>query len=190
MLKVEVSRNSVSTLKSDVDFNDSEWSCLLPENLNNKFQIEELLRPCKSYPEGLYPLSKKLNDKQVSRINRFDNYIEFSRIVDSEIVNVSGQLFLTTKFYDNRKEGWSSKEIKKKVGDTIGYCINGDVYCAEDKQCVYKVFYINVYKLLIAKKEPFKELISMLKRDIELTLISDDIDFLKYFKDILLSCVA
>lgn len=189
MLKVEVSKNPFSILKSDIDFSNTEWSCLLPENLNKKFQIEELLRPCKAYPDGLYPLGKKLNDKQVTRINRFCNYIEYSRIISSEIVNVSGQLFLTTKFYDNRKEGWSSKEIKKKVGDTIGYCINGDIYCAEDKECVFKVFYNVVFKSIIQKNPKFNELLTMLKNGVTLTLIGSDEEFLKNLKIILLESI-
>ena len=186
MLRVEVSRNQASILKLDIDFSRDEWSGLLPENMNKKFRIEELLRPCSAYPEGIFPASTKLIDKQATRIDRFANYIEYSRVVSSEVVNMSGQLFLTTKFYDNRKEGWSSKEIKKKAGDTVGYCINGDLYCAEDKDSVYQVYYKIVYKSLVKKDPKFNEILNKLKDGVSLTLIGSDEDFLKNFKIILL----
>ena len=186
MLRVEVSRNQASTLKSDIDFSSNEWLGLLPENMSKKFKIEEMIRMCSAYPEGLFPLSVQSGNKQATRINRFANYIEYSRVVSSEVVNVSGQLFLTTKFYDNRKEGWSSKEIKKKIGDTVGYCINGDVYCAEDKDSVYAVYYKIVYKSLVKKDPKFNEILTMLKDGVSLTLIASDDDFLKNFKIILL----
>lgn len=190
METVLVSTNLHSTLYSDIDFNDKEWSSLLPENIN-VFKMEEIRRPCSAYNNGIFPASKEFSkDKQITRIQRFPNYIEFSKIISDEVVPISGQLFLTTKFYDRREEGWLSNVIKKKVmneNDIIGYCINGDVYCAKDKDNVYKIFYGTVYKSLIEKNESFIKLLIMLKDGITLNLISTDKEFIKYFKDVLLS---
>src|SRR5581483_9938273 len=95
-------------------------------------------------------------------------------------------------FYEHRKEGWSSNEIKKKVineSDIVGYCIDGDVYCAKDKDNVYGVFFGIIYKSLIDKDEAFLNLVKMLKDGISLTLTNGDEEFLKYFKNILLESV-
>lgn len=193
-MKFSVSTNLQSILHSDIDFNTKEWAALLPENIA-PFRTEEMRRPCSAYVDGIFPKGNKFGEtKQITKILRFPNYIEFSKIVHDEVVPISNQLFLTTKFYDNRVDGWSSNVIKKKVNndnDIVGYCINGDVYCAKDKDNVYKVFYGIVYKSLVEKSEPFNKLLSMLKDGITLNLIGEDKDkeFLKYFKDVLLSCL-
>lgn len=189
---VLVSTNLQSALHSEIDFSDKEWSSLLPENLH-VFRVEEIRRPCSAYTDGLFPQSKQHDEtKQITRVQKFYNYIEYSKILSDEVVPISGQLFLTTKFYDRRGEGWASAEIKKKVTnekDIVGYCINGDVYCAKDKDNVYKVFYGIVYKSLVEKSEAFVKLVSILKDGVTLNLIGGNEDFLKYFKDVLLSCI-
>lgn len=192
MAKILVSTNLHPALYSEIDFSSKDWSSLLPENLS-AFKMEEIRRPCSAYSTGIFPASREYDkDKQITRIQRFPNYIEFSKIISDEVVPISGQLFLTTKFYDRRAEGWTSNDIKKKVNndsDIIGYCINGDVYCAKDKDSVYKVFYSMIYKSLIEKSEVFNKLLTMLKDGIELGLLNADEEFLKYLKTILLSCL-
>lgn len=186
MFKVELSKNSISNLRLDIDFSSVEWSELYPDNITKKFKIQELLRICSPYPDGIFPLAIKQDNTQVTLINRFFNYIEYSRVVSSEVVNISGQMYLTTKFFDNRKKGWSSTELMKKTGETLGYYINGDIYCLEDKDSVFKVFYKVVYKPLIEKNSKFLKILDMLKNGYTLTLIGSDHDFLKNFKLILL----
>lgn len=190
MQTILVSTNLNPALYSDINFSDKEWSSLLPENLNS-FKMEEIRRSCSAYTDGIFPGSSAYNaDKQVTKIQRFPNYIAYSIIVEDELVPISGQLFLTTKFYDRRAEGWGSSEIKKKATDEksiMGYCINGDVYCAKDKDIVYKVFFLKVYKSLVEKTTPFTKLISMLKDGIALNLICKDEEFLKHFKEVLLN---
>ena len=184
MAKVLVSANSHPTLFCDIDFSSKEWSSLLPENIS-AFKMEEARRPCSAYPEGIFPGADKYReDKQVSRIQKFPNYIEFSKIVSDELVPISGQAFLTTKFYDQRKEGWSSNEIKKKEGEIMGYCLNGDVYCAADKSDVDKIFY-SVYESLISKEEKYLKLKQMLKDGVCITLLGADEEFLNKFKNLL-----
>jgi hypothetical protein len=190
MHKVLVKTNSHSILYTDIDFTNKEWSSLLPENME-PFKVKEAKRPCSIYSNGLFPKCKEHGkDNQIIKVQRFPNYIEYCKIISDEIVPISGQLYLTSKFYDRRAEGWTSKNIMKKVvneNDVMGYCINGDVYCAEDKDNVYKILYGLVYKSLIKKTESFNKLLSMLKDNIALNLIYSDEEFIKYFKDILLS---
>ena len=186
MTKVLVSANSHPTLFCDIDFSSKEWSYLLPINIS-AFKMEEIRRPCSAYPDGIFPGADKYGeDKQISRIQRFPNYVEFSRIVSDELVPISGQAFLTTKFYDRRKDGWSSHEIKKKEGEVMGYCINGDVYCAADKAKVNEVFYGIVYESLISKEEKYLKIKQMLKDGICLILLGTDEELLIQFKNILL----
>jgi hypothetical protein len=189
MAKVLVTTNLHPTLFSYIDFSSKEWSSLLPENIS-AFKMEEIRRQCSAYMDGIFPGSMEHGkNKQIARIQRFPNYIEFSKISSDELVPISGQAFLTTKFYDRRKDGWGSSEIKKKITDekdVMGYCINGDVYCSEDKTNVYKVFYGIVYKSLIEKNEMFCKLLSMIKDGITVILINADGDFLNNLKNILL----
>lgn len=192
MTKVSVSTNPYPILFCDIDFKNIQWSSLLPENIS-AFKMEEIRRQCSSYSDGLFPGSMAYgNDKQITRIQRFPNYIEYSKILSDELVPISGQFFLTTKFYDRRKEGWESNEVKKKTTnetDVMGYCINGDVYCAADKPNVYKIFYGTVYKSLVEKSEVFDKILSIIKDGIGVILMNADEDFMNNFKNILLSSV-
>lgn len=183
---ITVAANPDSIFSLKVDLSDAEWSELLPENLS-PFRVEETQRPCLAYRDGIFPGSKNYGkDRQTSEIKRFPNYIEFSKITSDEVVPISGQLYLTTKFYDRRYEGWSSEEILKKEEEIIGYCFNGDVYCVDDKAEIYKMFYGLVYKNLVAKKDTFIKLEQFLSRGIALELTGADEEFLTNLKDILL----
>lgn len=186
MTKILITTNPESELFSEIDFTKSEWSTLCIDNLS-PFKMEELRRPCSAYSDGIFPgASMYENNKQISRIQKFSNYIEFSKIVSDEVVPISGQLYLTTKFYDRRKEGWSALENKKKEGEVMGYCINGDVYSIADKAQVYKVFYGIVYRSLVSKNPAFIKLQQMLKDGISLCLVGADEDFMLNLKNVLL----
>jgi hypothetical protein len=184
---VSVTINPNSVLTIPIDLSTKEWSMLLPDNIP-PFKVEENRRHCSAFHDGIFPGAEKYgDDKQITRIQKFPNYIEFSKILSDELVPVSGQLYLTTKYYDRRKEGWASAEIKKKEGEVMGYCLNGDVYCAADKSQVDKVFYGVVYKSLISKEEAFIKLKKNLKEGLTLELKGAPEEFLFQLKDILLA---
>lgn len=178
---------------TNIDLSSPEWSSLLPENLT-PFKMEETLRVCSEYEDGVFPSAmKSTDDKQVTRIQRFPNYIEFSKITSDELVPVDGQLYLTTKFFDRRKLGWASDSILSKVTDdneVMGYCINGNVYCAADKKTAYSIFYQVVYKSLIVKNPAFDRLLSILKDGFCVKFSNADQEFMEQLKTLLLSSAS
>lgn len=160
-----------------IDLRDPKWSSLLPDSLP-AFRIEEMLRPCTAYPTGLFPGAQnhRENDrKQSTRVERFDNYVEFSKVVDDEVASVGGALYLTTRFYDRRKEGWRSKEKMKKPGEVVAYCINGNLYCSADEEMANATFFDVVYRSLVGKEESFLLLKSLLSEGegVEFTGVDD-----------------
>ena len=186
MTKVLVTANSKPELFTEIDFRQSEWSSLLMQNLSS-FKMEELRRPCAAYPDGVFPGSTTYKEnKQIAKVEKFPNYVEFCKIVADEVVSIGGQLYLTTKFYDRRKEGWSSTILKKKEGVAIGYCLNGDIYCVDDKRQVDKIFYGVVYKSLISKDPAFLKLKQSLSDGVCLTLIGEEDEFLNILSSVLL----
>lgn len=186
MGKVLVTINPKPELFSEIDFRQPEWSSLLPQNLSN-FKMEELRRPCEVYPDGIFPGAERYRDnKQISKIRKFQNYVEFCKVVADEVVPLGGQLFLTSKFYDRRKEGWSSDVTKKKEGEVVAYCLNGDLYCAADKPQADQIFYGVVYESLVSKDPAFMKLRQSLLDGVCLELTGADDEFLNRMKTVLL----
>lgn len=186
MTKILVTTHSNPTLYIEIDFSNTKWSSLLPDKLL-PFKIEELKRPCSAYPTGVFPGAEdSLNDRQIFRVCNFTNYMEFSKIVSDELVPISGQQFLTTKFYDRRKKGWESEKPLKKNGEVQGYCINGDVYAASEKETVDKIFYGIVYKSFVQKIPEFILLQKYLQDGLCLILIGEDNDFLGHLAEVLI----
>lgn len=186
MSKVLVTVNSRPGLFSEIDFREPEWSSLLLKNLSS-FKMEELRRPCAAYVDGIFPGATAYGEnKQISKIQKFPNYIEFCKVVADEVVPISGQQYLTTRFYDRRKEGWGSDILKKKEGEIIGYCLNGNIYCAADKAQVDEIFYGVVYESLISKDPALLKLRQSLLDGICLSLTGADDDFLNILSNILL----
>lgn len=186
-MQVQVTNNSSPQLYSEVNLEDPEWSALLPENLGS-FRIEESLRVCPSFPDGLFPGAVSVSDtkpKQITRVKRFPNYIEFSKIVSDEVVPLSGQLYLTTKFYQRRYQGWSSDSIKKKEGEVLGYCIDGDIYSPEDLSSTEDVFYGTVYRSIICNNPIYLRLVQQIKDGICINLKGTDKDFLEHLSKLL-----
>ena len=186
MAKVLVSTNSNPLLFMDIYINGNRWSSLYTKNLK-PFKIEELKRPCKAYPNGIFPGAEEISyEKQVSKINNFYNYIEFSKITEDEIMVVDGNQFLTTKYYDRRKHGWELSESSKNSGRVVGYCINGDVYNVIDQKTVEKIFYGVVYRSLVNTTNEFLTLQKYLQDGISLVLVGEDELFLNYLAEVLL----
>lgn len=186
MTKVLVTTNPNPILFTEIDLSDKKWLPLCVDQLP-PFKIEEQKRACSAYPNGIFPGAKdNLNGKQTFRIHNFHNYVEFSKIVSNEIVPISGQYFLTTKFYDRRKEGWESDKYIKKKGKILGYCLNGDVYSVSCYETVEKIFYEIVYQSLVQKNPAFISLQQYLRDGICLILTGADGDFLGYLAEVLL----
>lgn len=186
MPEVLVAPHPGSLLTIIIDLQSQEWSALLPENISS-FNIEETKRPCSAYKDGIFPGCRPFSEKnQIFLVGKFSNYIEFTKIVSDEVVPISGNYYLTTKFYDRRAEAIVSKDYLKKEGEIMGYCIDGNIYCAEDKSLVYKTIYQCIYKQLIAKEEPFLKLQEHLRSGANLELRGENAEFMESLKEILL----
>lgn len=186
MAKVLVTVNPKPELFSEIDFRDSEWSSLLPQNLSS-FKMEESRRPCTAYPEGIFPGAERYRDnKQISKIQKFSNYVEYCKVVADEVVPLGGQLFLTPKFYERRQEGWSSDVLQKKEGEVVAYCLNGDLYCAADKEQADQIFYGVVYESLVSKDTALLKLRQAVLDGVCLELTGAEDEVLQRIKTILL----
>lgn len=189
MDRVLVTTNKNPIFYININLTDKEWESLLPDKLP-PFKIEELKRPCSSYPNGIFPGAEdNQTNKQIFRVHKFSNYVEFSKIVADEVVAISDQNFLTTKFYNRRKKGWSSEKIIKKSGDIQGYCVNGDVYGVSNKDAVDKIFYGVVYYSLIYKMPEFINLQKYLRDGLCIILTGADNNFLGHFSEVLLMSI-
>lgn len=185
MAKVEVTANSKLALNVNVDLSEPEWSSLLPVNLPS-FKMEELRRKCDVYPDGLFPGATEYGEnKQISKILKFYNYIEFSKIVTDEVVPINGQLFLTSKFFERRQKGWSSSKVLQKDGDVLGYCLNGDIFGAMDTEPANRIFYDVVYKSLISQDTALAQLQEIVNDGLNLTLTGTDAKILNSIAEIL-----
>jgi len=189
MARVIVTTNQNPPFFIEINLNDQKWSILQPNNLP-PFKIEELKRPCPAYPNGIFPGGEENStDKQISRVCNFTNYIEFSKIVSDELTSISEQQFLTTKFYNRRKDGWESTKPLQKKGGVQGYCLNGDVYGISGQETVEKIFYGVVYRSLVQKIPEFIYLQQSLRDGMCLILTGSDEIFLGYLAEVLLMSV-
>lgn len=187
MAKISVSTNLRPILFIEVNLQEPEWSSLLFKNLSS-FKMEELRRPCGCYENGIFPGSTPYGEnKQITRIQKFPNYVEFCKVVADEVIPINGQLYLTSKFYDQRKEGWGSSTLKKKEGEVIGYCLNGDIYCSADKHAVNRIFYHVVYKSLISRDPAYMKLQQCLRDGVCIQLSGEDEEFLQILSNVLLN---
>ena len=157
--KTDVSCND-AILHIPINLSADTWKDLLPENLG-VFLVEELKRPCKSYPDGLFPGAHTTDnnpDKQMTLVRNFSNYIEFSKVLDDETIIIDGLRYLTSIHYERRHDGWSSLIPKKKKGKVVGWCSGGEIYYASDDDRVNSIFYDNVYINLVIKRPSFSKL--------------------------------
>lgn len=187
MSKVLVTNNSDPKIYVDIDLSLPEWSQLLIKNIPS-FKMEEARRPCTSYPDGIFPGSTAYGEnKQITKIQKFSNYIEFSKVISDEVVSLAGQMYLTTKFFERREVGWKSLTELTKPGEVLGYCINGDIYSVSDKAIVDKTFYGIVYKYLMSTNSTYQKLRRQLADGVCLVLSGADEEFMKHLSEVLLS---
>ena len=171
----------------EIDIDNSEFKAVHYKNLP-PFRIEEQRRRCAAYKDGIFPNSKpgSSETQQVMDISNFQNYIEYSKIMEDEIINYNNLSYLTTIYYDRRGKGWTNTEITNKHGKIVGYCINGFVYHPLDLPLVNKLIFGIVYYGLVNKIPQFETLIAMVRENIGLNLIGDDVEFLNVLKNLLL----
>jgi len=185
MSKVIVSHKNPLSSK-EIDLNDNKWSPLLIENLA-LFNLVELRRRCSAYPNGIFPGGEEVDDQhQMFTIYKFENFMEFSKIMSDEVIKLEEDLFLTTKYFDQRKKGWVSNDILKKEGTVVGYCINGGIYHYDDREQVNTLFYETIYRSIILTSKQFIELRDFINNGIELILIGTEENFMRHLAACLL----
>lgn len=155
----------------NINFEEEPWSILHPSS-QPAFRIIENKAICDAYPDGIFPGASSVDTNlQSTKIYKFQNYIEFSKITEDEITNDG---FLTTKFYIRRRDGWQSRNLLFKKGKVIGYCVNCYIYHVDDIHEVYKTIYGKTYLKLIEKTEAFKQLRELFYKNKNLKLQSND----------------
>lgn len=162
---------------------DPQWSGLLPSHLE-PFNIQESLRPCSAYPDGVQPgfwaaPGERGEPCQATQVLHFPNYREWSRITLDDVVEIPGKgRYLTTHFFQARRRGWSSPEFRPKPGSiTLGYCFNGSAYSPDPSSRIDQVVYGLVYATLIRNNPLFKRLTQICaEADVTLVLSHPDAD--------------
>lgn len=190
MSKILISKSGICTEENkyiiDIDLDNIKWKLYSP-NLLIPFNIEEIIRPLCGpvYKDGVYPGGTRIKntEKQTSKVFRFPNYLEFSKIVEDEVIINGSDMYITSLFFDRRKEGWSNINISKKIGKVVGYCFNGTLYNKEDIENVNKIVYHTVYLSIISKKKEFVDLIEQINSGITVRIYSNDELFFTAFTE-------
>ncbi len=186
MVSIRVACSSIISSKLVVDFTKLPWSALNYHNLC-PFHTKEAKRICSAYKDGLFPGAVSVSvDEQMSQVKRFANYLQFLSITADEVKEREGKLYLTTKFFRKRHEGWLSPEEVIKEGKIVGYFVNGYVYHPNDLAVVHELIFRNVYYRLIEKLPEFNQLLTYLRTNYELELIGLDEPFMQKFQILLL----
>ena len=187
-----------------INLDDEKWNVLDPEFIA-PFYIDELLRPCDVYPNGLYPgatiikekntnslIQKYFNNitiiaKQRSKVYKFHNYVEFSKVDQNDIFLYDNNNYLTSVFFERRKEAWNSLINLYKNGKILAYCFNGILYHINDVESINKIIYGQVYSSLIINTLQFQEIKNYYNNDLKLEFISKNNLFINGIKYILLN---
>ncbi len=185
-MTVSVSLHTSPIKTIEVDLSSGSWKSLNYENFG-PFRIEEQKRVCSAYPNGLFPLAKSNSDShQLMLIIKFSNYIEFTKILEDEVITIDGKKYLTTLYYERRGSGWSDVHTREKIGTPVGYCVNGFTYHPDDIDAVNKLIYGIVYYSLVAGVPEFQSLLKYLNENCALSLKGAPLPFLTELKKLLL----
>jgi hypothetical protein len=136
-------------------------SPLHPTNVTS-FPYCERLVPCRDiYSDGVLPGMSYSNDDehnpcQQTRIERFDNFIEWSKIVVDETIRKGDRRLLLTSFFDNRAQGWKEKYFVKKPGHVIGYYLDGKTFSPSNPRL--GELFATIYHDLIRENENYLKL--------------------------------
>lgn len=172
-----------------IDLESDPWK-KLHENYLPPFSLIETKRPCLVYGDGIFPGAQQSNkiDEQITKILKFPNYIEFSKVMLKDTkLNADNERQLTARFYEKRHIGWTSQNILKKEGEVIGFNINGDIHHVSDARKVYGIFYRVVYGPLVKDLIEFQNLKKMLKEGKCLQLSGGSDEFLNGLAKIVMS---
>lgn len=161
ILQINSDNNDLTII---IDLDNYEYYDFYISNIG-AFQIDEIKCACPTYPNGVFPGASSLpNNKQRSLIQRFDNCIEFSKIMVDDCEVHYNEQYLTTTFFEKRQTGWSSSQTQKKEGKQhIGYFIDGLVYHVDDYHKVYDIIYGIIYYNLINTCPAFIKLLEEIK---------------------------
>lgn len=187
-------KNKEYNMIINIDLDDEKYKIFNPEYLPI-FNAEELIRINCGFPGGIYPGAREINSqidenntfvrKQISKIYRFPNYLEFSKIMEDEVIKINGENYITNVFFNRRKEGWSNINLLSKKGNLIGYCFNGILYHSDETEHVKQVVYKTIYYLIISKNKEFEDIKDILSRGDAINLKGSNKYFLEAFSEIL-----
>jgi hypothetical protein len=147
-----------------VDFSRSPWNKIHPDNLE-QFTVEEMLRKCSPYPDGVFPgMSLKPGTfLQSVVVSKFANYIEHSKIVESDTVVLLGGVYMLSRYLENRAVAWTMSSLLMKEGKLVGYYIDGHIFPTSSIDYVCSRLYGEAYYSMVRNTQEFKALVKMLK---------------------------
>lgn len=178
---VQITRKPNGTVYK-ISLRDLEWIQLNPDYLE-PFQVQELIRKCDVYEDGLFPGAELDSDRQVSRVVKFRNYLEWSKITLEDVVEINGNIYLTANFFNQRSKGWSELTFKSKSGKAIGYCFNGTTYSIDDQEAISKIVYKTIYWNLIKDSPVLKRIENLLDQGFTIELSGVENEFLEIIRE-------
>jgi hypothetical protein len=170
----------------EIDFKEQKWQSILPNNLGS-FYVKELKRPCLAFPNGIFPgCNDYSSTEQICEVKNFNNYINFSQVVEDELIEINGNKYLTTKFYRRRARGWKRRKEKIKNGNIRAINVNGSLFNVHDKEQVTIVMYKNIYLNMVSGHPSYLELKSYIENGKSLVLKGYNSHFFCYLGFLLL----
>lgn len=123
------------------------------------FILKENLRPCREFPDGVFPGAHMSSDGKYQELVVYNlkNLYQFSQIIQEEIVRTNHN-FVTKSFFEKRANACADKEERKKEGEIVGYCYNGTSFHVNDISDVKTYFAQMIYLTLVSHKSEWKDL--------------------------------
>lgn len=188
MEPINITSNSYPIKYIPIDLSSHFWNTLHIDNLK-PFIVQEPRYYCDIYPNGLYPgayLTDTDQEFQSSKILKFRNFVEFSKIMPDEIKQFNDADHLTSSFFLHRHQGWSSDTIQTKKGEPIGYHFVGEIYSLDKSNNIIQLYASTIYHILISDLPAFKKLKYYLDSGYGLSLSGMDHPYIYYLSLILL----
>lgn len=157
----------------------SEWSDLHPDNIKDFMILYGILNECKEqYPGGILPgMVKKDDNTQTSKIRRFDNLLEWTKLLEEDVYESEGKLFLRSKFFERREKAWKSPFFLKREGEIVGYYIDSVLMHKDDAEWMQRCLFSFAYKDLIRAKPSYQNIVKHLKNGGSVDLQAKDIRY-------------
>lgn len=160
-----------------IDFSSPKFESLYIYNLVNFYVFESILTNSKIYKDGILPGMVKINDKiQGCKAYLVRNMLEQQKITeeDVKIFKDSGNIRLTSSYFDNRRLAYESKEFIPKKGEVLAYYVNGKIYSPKIYKDVFENLVKNIYK--VQNNFILKSLIQKKSKDINIQVLEDTLD--------------